>query len=217
MDMETSLLCETAQHAFPVHRFILLGYFVVRLHFPQMSSVSFFSASPCFVLVLTNLLARLCFVPAAQSQCPVALLNRTTDSSPWLIHEMWQWKDRSSFLETKNWHIHVVVFWVRSPYSDVVGHYSLGGLCCLHLQGELTKNRQNYLVNVLSCEQIFFLRSDVCISVHKTRIFMWPSALLEVTLNGSFTTVSMKPSHPPHSHSQSLLRALHYSNHSLWG
>jgi hypothetical protein len=29
--------------------------------------------------------------------------------------------------------IHIEVFWIVTPYSDVVGYQRLGGLCCLHL------------------------------------------------------------------------------------
>jgi hypothetical protein len=33
--------------------------------------------------------------------------------------------------------IHVVMFWVGTPYSDVVGYQHSGGPCCLHLQDEV--------------------------------------------------------------------------------
>jgi hypothetical protein len=33
--------------------------------------------------------------------------------------------------------IHVVVFWILIPCSDVVGYHHIGGLCCLILQGEV--------------------------------------------------------------------------------
>jgi hypothetical protein len=33
--------------------------------------------------------------------------------------------------------IQVVVFWVLTPFSDVVGYQRFGRPCCLHLQGEV--------------------------------------------------------------------------------
>jgi hypothetical protein len=35
--------------------------------------------------------------------------------------------------------IQVVVFWVMTPCSDVVGYQRFGGPCCLHLQGEVSE------------------------------------------------------------------------------
>jgi hypothetical protein len=36
------------------------------------------------------------------------------------------------------WYLQVVVFWVMTPCSDVVGYHRFGGPCCLHLQGEVS-------------------------------------------------------------------------------
>jgi hypothetical protein len=47
-------------------------------------------------------------------------------------------------------HLQVVVFYVVTLCSDVVGHYSLGGLCCLHLQGEL----RDYDLNIYGRENL---------------------------------------------------------------
>jgi hypothetical protein len=34
--------------------------------------------------------------------------------------------------------IEVIVFWVGTPCSDVIGYLRFGEPCCLHLQGEVT-------------------------------------------------------------------------------
>jgi len=36
--------------------------------------------------------------------------------------------------------IHVVAIWVIAPGSDVIGCQRFGGLCCLHLQGEMNED-----------------------------------------------------------------------------
>jgi hypothetical protein len=40
--------------------------------------------------------------------------------------------------------IQVNVFWVVTPYSDVVEHQCFGGPCCLHLQGEMTSSPSSH-------------------------------------------------------------------------
>jgi len=39
--------------------------------------------------------------------------------------------------------IQIVVFWVVTPRSVVVGYHRFGWLCCLHLQGGVTGDGEN--------------------------------------------------------------------------
>jgi len=38
--------------------------------------------------------------------------------------------------------IHILVFWIVTSCSDIVGFHGFGGLCCLHLQGEESRWRK---------------------------------------------------------------------------
>jgi len=46
-------------------------------------------------------------------------------------------KDASRFEIFTTMNIQVNIFWVITPCSFVVGYQRFGGLCCLHLQGEV--------------------------------------------------------------------------------
>jgi hypothetical protein len=52
--------------------------------------------------------------------------------------EMWQDTNVSEDLVASIFRvkIQVSVFWVMTPYSDVLGYHRFRGPCCLHLQGE---------------------------------------------------------------------------------
>jgi hypothetical protein len=45
--------------------------------------------------------------------------------------------DSATFEVFTAMNIQVVVFWVVTPCSDVIGYQRFGGPCCLHRQGEV--------------------------------------------------------------------------------
>jgi len=47
--------------------------------------------------------------------------------------------------------IHVVVFWVMTPSSDVVGYQCSGGQHCFHLQGEDNIKPQKLTMMLYTC------------------------------------------------------------------
>jgi len=46
-------------------------------------------------------------------------------------------------------YFNVVISWVVTPYSDMVGYQRFGGLCCLNLQGEVLSSVFNLLATIL--------------------------------------------------------------------
>jgi len=53
--------------------------------------------------------------------------------------------------------VHVMVFWVVTPCSDVVGFQRFGGPCCLHPQGEVNDTVKRVIGRERSeCEKSVF-------------------------------------------------------------